>query len=79
MSGSKNAFEALLNRVCADWSGKGYGYLSVGFCEGDERGSVASSYATQQLSSTIYIVFWQDTNVSLLEMNSPVHLETATL
>ena len=79
LSGNKHIFASLLNRVCVDWSGKGYDYLSVGTCEGNELSSVASRYATQQLSSTIYIVYWQDAGVLLPEMSIPVHLEIATL
>ena len=79
LSGSENVFEALLNQACRDWSGKGYDYLSVGFCEDNELSSVAARYATQQLSSTVYIVYWQDANVLLPEMGIPVHCEIATL
>ena len=79
LSGNKPVFTELLNQVCRDWSGKGYDYLSVGLCEGNERVSSASRYAARQLSSTLYIVYWQDTNVLLPEMNLPVHLEIATL
>ena len=79
LSGSGNSFEALLNQVCADWSGKGYDYLSVGVCEDNKLSSIASRYATQQISSTIYIVYWQDTCVPLPSETIPVHLEIATL
>ncbi len=79
ISGSKNVFAALLNQACRDWSGKGYDYLSVGFCEGNELSSVAARYATQQLSSTVYIVYWQDANMVLPATNIPVHCEVATL
>lgn len=79
LSGSENAFEALLNRVRMDWSGKGYDYLSVGACEDNKFSSIMSRYATQQISSTIYIVYWQDTGVSLPEMSIPAHIEIATL
>lgn len=79
LSGSESAFEALLNQVRMDWSGKGYDYLSIGVCEDSKLSSVASRYATQQISSTIYVVYWQDTEVSLPEMGRPVHLEIATL
>jgi hypothetical protein len=79
LSGSENAFEALLNQVRADWSGKGYDYLLVGMCAGNELSPVASCYATQQLSSTVYIVYWQDADILLPETSIPVHLEIATL
>jgi hypothetical protein len=78
-SGSESAFEALLNQVRIDWSGKGYDYLSIGVCEDSKLSPMASSYATQQISSTIYVVYWQDANVSLPEADRPVHLEIATL
>ena len=79
LSGNKHVFASLLNQVGADWSGKGYDYLSVGICEGSELSSVASRYATQAISSTVYIVYWQDTSVLLPETSIPVHLEIATL
>jgi hypothetical protein len=79
LSGGENAFEALLNRVRVDWSGKGYDYLSVGVCEDSRLSAIATRYATQQISSTIYLVYWQGTSVSLPEMSLPVHIEVATL
>src|SRR5216683_5524975 len=36
MSGNKPVFAELLNQVCREWSGRGYDYLSVGLCEGNE-------------------------------------------
>ena len=79
ISGSENVFATLLNQVCRDWSGKSYDYLSVGFFEGNALSSVAARYATQQLSSTVYIVYWQDANVLLPETSIPIHCEIATL
>lgn len=79
LSGSENIFEALLNQVRIDWSGKGYDYLSVGICEGNGLSSVTSRYATQQISSTIYIVYWQGASALLPDTSMPVHLEVATL
>ena len=79
LSGNERAFEALLHQVRMDWSGKGYDYLSIGVCADNQLSSIASRYATQQLSSTIYIVYWQDAGVTLPEMDRPVHLEIATL
>jgi hypothetical protein len=79
ISGSANVFATLLNQVCRDWSGKSYDYLSIGFCEGNALSSVAARYATQHLSSTVYVVYWQDASVLLPEMGMTVHLEVATL
>ncbi|HEU0001205.1 MAG TPA: hypothetical protein VFQ36_09920 [Ktedonobacteraceae bacterium] len=79
LSGSSGPFEALLYQVCKDWSGKEYDYLSVGICTDSPLSTIASRYATQQLSSTIYIVYWQDTQVALPTTDMPVHLEIATL
>lgn len=79
LSGNADAFTSLLQRVCAGWSGKGYDYLSLGFCEGNELAPIASRYAAQQLASTVYIVYWQDTSVSLPDLSVPVHVEAATL
>jgi hypothetical protein len=78
-SGNKNAFEALLNQVRIDWSGKGYDYLSIGVCEDSKLSPIASRHAAQQISSTIYVVYWQDDNGTLPEMGRPLHLEIATL
>jgi hypothetical protein len=79
MSGDKSIFAELLRRACIDWSGKGYDYLSVGFCEDNELSSFASRYATQRIASTLYLVYWQDSGVLLPETNRPVHVEIATL
>lgn len=79
MSGDKSVFAELLEQACADQSGKGFDYLSVGFCEDNELSSIASRYATQRIASTLYIVYWQDSSVLLPETNRPVHLEIATL
>ena len=79
LSGVKSVFAELLKQACIDWSGKGYDYLSVGFCEDNELSSIASRYATQRIASTLYIVYWQDSGVLLPETNRPVHLEIATL
>lgn len=79
LSGSGRAFAALLHQVRMDWSGKGYDYLSLGICADNPLSSLASLHATQHISSTIYIVYWQDANVSLPETDRPVHLDIATL
>ena len=79
LSGDQRACEALLNRVCTDWSGKGYDYLSTGICADNPLAQIASRYATQRISSTVYIVYWQDEHVTLPETARPVHLEIATL
>jgi hypothetical protein len=79
LSGSESAFEALLNQIRIDWSGKGYDYLSTGICEDSKLSPIASRYATQQISSTIYIVYWQDESVTLPGADRPVHIEIATL
>ena len=78
-SGNESAFDALLNQVRADWSGKGYDYLSIGICEDSKLSPIISCYATQRISSTIYIVYWQDDSITLPEANRPVHIEIATL
>lgn len=79
LSGDQHASEALLNRVRADWSGKGYDYLSIGMCTDNPFAQIASRYATQCISSTVYIVYWQDEHVTLPEAGRPVHVEIATL
>lgn len=79
LSGDQRASEALLNRVRADWSGKSYDYLSIGVCADNPLAQVASRYATQRISSTVYIVYWQDEDVALPETDRPVHVEIATL
>jgi hypothetical protein len=79
LSGNTPIFAPLLNRVCLDWSGKGYDYLSVGLCEGNELAAVASRYATQHIASTVYVVYWQGASVLLPETSVPLHLEIATL
>ncbi len=79
LSGNAPVFAELLHQVCIDWSDRGYDYLSVSLCDNNELSSVVSRYATQHISSTLYIVYWQDTGALLPEINRPVHLEVATL
>lgn len=78
-SGERCVFEGLLQQVCADWSGRGYDYLSVGFCADNICSSVVSRYATQRIVSTVYIVYWPENEVLLPQTGGPVHLEVATL
>lgn len=79
LSGSEIAFEALLKQTLKDWSGKGYDYLSIGVCADNPLSPLAARYATQRISSTIYIVYWQDEGVTLPQTDTPVHVEIATL
>jgi hypothetical protein len=79
LSGNESACEALLNQVRADWSGKGYNYLSIGVCADNPLSQIASRYATQRISSTVYVVYWQDEHVTLPQTDRPVHVEIATL
>ena len=79
LSGNSAAFTSLLVRACADWAGKGYDYLSLGFCEGSELAPMAARYAAQRLASTVYVVYWQDESVALPDLDKPVHVEVATL
>jgi hypothetical protein len=79
VSGNRPVFAQLLRQACADWSGKDYDYLSVGFCTNNECSSAASRYATQRIASTLYIVYWPDSEVLLPQTDRPVHLEIATL
>ncbi|HEY7419639.1 MAG TPA: hypothetical protein VH593_30950 [Ktedonobacteraceae bacterium] len=79
LSGSTSVFAELLHQVCIDWSDKGYDYLSVGLCTDNDLSSVVSRYATQQISSTLYIVYWQNDGILLPETNVPAHLEVSTL
>jgi hypothetical protein len=68
-----------LSQACDDWSGRGYDYLSVGFCDDHACSSVAANSAVQRLASTLYIVYWAENAVSLPQLNRPVHAEIATL
>lgn len=79
LSGNASTFEALLEQVLKNWSGKGYDYLSVGACTDNALSPIAARYATRHISSTIYVVYWQDEIVSLPEAGRPVHVEIATL
>lgn len=79
LSGDQNAFEALLEQILKDWSGKSYDYLSVGMCADNPLSQLAARYATQRISSTVYVVYWQDESVMPPEADRPVHVEIATL
>lgn len=78
-SGDGPVLAALLDQVRRDWSGMGYDYLAVGFSAGSDGAAVASSRATQQIASTLYVVYWSDSLVSLPQDTRPVHVEIATL
>ncbi len=79
LSGNADISTFLLQRACADWAGKGYDYLSLGFCEDSPVSPIASRYAAQRLASMIYIVYWQSESASLPDLSKPVHVEIATL
>lgn len=79
LSGEQSVFETLLQQVLKNWSGKGYDYLSVGVCADNPLAQIAARYATQHIASTVYVVYWQDENVTLPEAERPVHVEIATL
>ena len=72
-------FAELLRQVCRDWSDRGYDYLSVGLCDDNELSAVVSRYAVQRISSTVYVVYWQDGDAVLPDLHKAVHLEVATL
>jgi hypothetical protein len=78
-TGDRRVFAELLRQACNDWSGRGYDYLSVGFCVDHECSSIAARYATRRIASTLYIVYWAENAVSLPHTSRPVHLEIATL
>lgn len=78
-SGDKPIFAQLLRQARADWSGKGYDYLSIGFCADHECAHVASHHAAQRIASTLYLVYWPDSEVLLPQKDRPAHLEIATL
>ncbi|HEY1351770.1 MAG TPA: hypothetical protein VGF67_19285 [Ktedonobacteraceae bacterium] len=78
-SGDRCVFVRLLRQACADWSGQGYDYLSVGFCTDNACSAVAARYATQRIASTVYLVSWPASAVVLPQTDWPVHLEIATL
>jgi len=79
LSGGSAVFAELLHQVCRDWSNRGYDYLSVGLCNDNDLSSVVNHYAVQKITSTVYIVYWKDTDVVLPDLHRPVHLEVATL
>lgn len=78
-SGDKPVFEELLSQARDDWSGRGYDYLSVGFCVDHACASAAARAATQRIASTLYIVYWAENEVMLPQAGRPVHPEIATL
>jgi len=79
VSGNSRVFATLVEQLRLEWSGKGYDYLSVGLCKDNELAAIAARYATHQLLSTVYVVFWQEGDVVLPKDERPVHLEIATL
>jgi hypothetical protein len=78
-SGDRSVFTDLLRQACDDWSGRGYDYMSVGFCVDHECSAIAARYATQRIASSLYIVYWAGSSVSLPQESRPVHVEIATL
>ena len=79
VSGDAPAFDRLVQQVCAEWSGKGYDYLAVGFGTESTCAPIASGLATQRIKSTLYAVYWPDDDVALPQADKPVHPEIATL
>src|SRR5262249_54174954 len=65
VSGDAPAFDRLVQQVCAEWSGKGYDYLAVGFGTQSTCTPIASGLATQRIKSTLYAVYWPDDDVAL--------------
>jgi hypothetical protein len=78
-SGEPSIFGELLSQARDDWSGCGYDYLSVGFCDNHACSSVAATSAAQRLASTLYIVYWAENEILLPQLTRPAHPEIATL
>ncbi len=71
---------ALLNATLEDWAGRGYTYLAAGVHERSPLNAVLKPLSARRLSSTLYLVYWQD----LLDRGLPSseiapHVEVATL
>lgn len=79
VSGDGVAFAHLLRWVCAEWHGRGYDYLAVGFSTEHECATYAERLATQRIKSTLYAVHWPEDAVTLPQQGRPVHTEIATL
>ncbi len=79
ISGDGPAFARLVQQARAEWSGRGYDYLAIGFSDESECAAIASRLATQRIKSTLYAVYWPDDAIVLPQADRPVHTEIATL
>lgn len=77
--GNPEVFESLIDKVCADWSGRGHDYLLVGLAEGNKLTETARRLASRELKSKIYLVHWPDEKVDLPKNGRLAHVEVATL
>lgn len=76
---NQKVFENLLLHARSEWSRKGYDYLLVGLSEKNKLSKVVASYATRQIKSKIYLVYWHGEKIELPQNIRIPHLEIATL
>lgn len=78
--GEPDLLESLLATALHDWSDRGYAYLLIGVHENSPFVDLLQSLSAMRLSSTIYLVYWEDCLDSILPSTATVpHLEIATL
>lgn len=72
--------ESLLVAILQDWSRRGYIYLMVGIHARSAANQILRRHAVKQKSSTVYLVYWEDSLDAPLPSRELVpHLEIGTL
>ncbi len=71
---------SLIRQIMADWSQQGFAYLLVGVHEQNPLANQLQQMSAMALSSTVYMVYWDDALTEALPSNNHTpHLEIATL
>jgi hypothetical protein len=76
---NKKVFRSLIQKACEDKKLASVDFLIVGLSREHELEDVARHLASRILPSRIYIVHWEEDNISIPIMDRPIHLEVATL
>ena len=71
--------DALVRRVIADWSGRGFSYFVLAVADGHPLGETIAARAARRLVSYVYAVYWPDEGTPAFDRGRRLHLEAATL
>ncbi len=71
--------DALVRRVIAEWSGRGFSYFVLAVADGHPLGETIAARAARRLVSYVYAVYWPDGGMPAFDRGRRLHLEAATL